>query len=212
MAGLPSAAAAANAACTASASRRRSRPPPADPPPPPEGPPRAQPPARDERDRMQERREVAQQPVREDLERVQRRVAARVEDPALQEDQPRVAHHAALAAELRFVRRSRLLRRHRPRLVLRPPAALDHVEGEREVVAHTRIDLEVRLAAGRVESAVAGGNVAEPRLELADRHLVAPVEALLVVAVLGRETHLAAEVTEARVGREALDEAAQRVP
>ena len=73
-------------------------------------------------------------------------------------------------------------------------------------MAHAGVDDDVRLAARGVEGAVAGGHVADSRLELADRHLVAPVEALLVVAVLGREAHLAAQVAELRVRLEARDD------
>src|SRR5439155_14217096 len=97
------------------------------------------------------------------------------------------------------------------RLVLRAPATLDHVEREREVVAHARIDDDVRVAPGRVQRPVAGSHVAESRLELPDRHLVTPVEAFLVVAGVGREADLAAYVAEPRLGGEASDEAPQRI-
>ena len=58
--------------------------------------------------------------------------------------------------------------------------ALDDVERQRQVVAHDRVDDDVGVAAGRVDSAVAGGDRAEARLPRAHGHLVAPVHALLV--------------------------------
>src|SRR5260221_369674 len=57
-----------------------------------------------ERDQVQERREVAQNAMRVDLERVERRVAAQAEQAAAQEDRPHVALHAALAPVLAFDR------------------------------------------------------------------------------------------------------------
>src|SRR5262249_54784172 len=58
--------------------------------------------------------------------------------------------------------------------------------------------------AGRVDRAVSGGDRGQPRLALANRHLIAPVEPLLVsrLATLGSlyEAHLSAGITDARVG------------
>ena len=53
-------------------------------------------------------------------------------------------------------------------------------------MAHDRVDHQVGLAPGRVDRAVAAGDRAQPRLERAQRHLVAPVQALLVRPVAHR--------------------------
>ena len=66
--------------------------------------------------------------------------------------------------------------------VHRAQAALDHVERERQVVAHDRVDDQVGVAPGGVDRAVAAGDRAQARLERAHGQLVAPVEALLVGA------------------------------
>ena len=162
-----------------------------------------------QRDDVQERRGVAQQSVRGDHERVERRVAARGEQAAAQDDRPRVAHHAPLACELALHGGHHLLGRARRGGVDRAPAALDHVEGQREVVAHDRIDAQVGLGAHRVDGAVARGDRRQLGLARADGHLVAPVQALLVGAAVVDEAHLAAGVADAGV-REGRRQRAQR--
>ena len=166
--------------------------------------------ARHERAEVQERRGVAQHAVRGHHERVERRVAARREQPALEDDRPGVAHHPPLARELALDRGHHLLGRARLRHVHRAPAALDHVEGKREVVAHDRVDLDVGLAPRGVDRAVAAGHRVQPRLQRAQRHLVAPVQPLLVRPAVVDEPHLAAGVADLRVGERG-DEHAQRV-
>ena len=47
-------------------------------------------------------------------------------------------------------------------------------------MAHDRVDLQIGLAPRGVDRAVAGGDRAQTRLQRAHRHLVAPVQALLV--------------------------------
>ncbi len=92
-------------------------------------------------------------------------------------------------------------RRPCPRDIDGPQAPLDHVEGQRQVVAHDRVDDHVGVLAGGVDRAVAGRDRGEPGLPAADRHLVAPVDALLVAAVAARgaldEADLAAGVADA---------------
>ena len=63
-----------------------------------------------------------------------------------------------------------------------------------------RVDLDVVRAPHRVDRAVAARDRAEPRLRLALRHLVAPVDALPVRAVGRLEHELAADVRDVRVG------------
>ena len=120
----------------------------------------------------------------EDLERVQRRVAARVPHPVGADDVGDPDHHPPLARELALERRDHPLARPAPR-ARRPSAGprLREQEGEREVVAAGRGQRDVVGAADRVDAAVAGGDPAEARLELAHAHLEAPVGALLVVAL-----------------------------
>ena len=148
---------------------------------------------------MQQRRRVAQHAVREHHQRVQRRVSARVQQPAAQDDRPGVGHHPPLARPLALDRGDHLLRRQRAGDVDRPPAALDHVEREREVVAHDRVDLDVRLGAHGVDRAVAGRHGGQRGLAAAHPHLVAPVDALLVRAALVDERHAAAGVADAGI-------------
>ena len=122
--------------------------------------------------------------MRDDLEPVERPPAA--QHPAPQHDQPAVLEHPHLAAVLGLVRRRRLLERLRLGLVDRAPAALHHQIRQRQVVPEARVDLDVVLAAQRVDRAVAAGDRAELRLGHAHRELVAPVDALLVRAVGAR--------------------------
>ena len=161
-------------------------------------------------DQMEERGDVAQHAVGEDHEPVQGPVAPGGDEPAAQEDRPRVAHHPALAGELALDRRDHLLRGPRLGHVGGPPAALDHVEREGEVVAHDRVDLDVGLAAGGVDGPVARRDRGQAGLEGPDGHLVAPVEALLVRAPLVDEADLAAGIAGAGV-REGGHELAERV-
>ena len=116
--------------------------------------------------------------------------------PAAHDDRPRVAHHPPLAGELALDRGHHLLARAGVAGEHRQPAALDHVERERQVVAHDRVDDEVGLAAGGVDGAVAAGDRAHPRLERAQRHLIAPVQALLVGPALVDAADLAAHVAD----------------
>src|SRR5215207_11614355 len=143
---------------------------------------------------MQPGGQVAEQAVRIDLEGVGGPVAAGVEHPPAQHHVPEPPHHPALATELALDRGRHLLLRDRLRLVDRAPAALGELEGEADVLAAARVELEVGLPADRVDPAVAGGDAAEPRLHRPDGHLVAPVEALLVAALAALEADLAARV------------------
>ena len=136
--------------------------------------------------------------MREDHQAVERAVAARREQAAAQDDRPGVAHHPPLAAPLALDRRHHLLRRPRVGHVDRAAAALDHQEREREVVAHDRVDLDVVVAADRVDRAVPARDRGERRLLGAQPHLVAPVDALLVGAGVGHEADLAAGVAHRR--------------
>ena len=152
-------------------------------------------------DDVQQAAGVAQVPVRDELEPVQRRLAAQ-HLPA-QHDQPAVLEHPHLAAVLGLVRRRRLLERERRRLVDRPPAVLHHQVRQREVVPEARVDLDVVGAAHRVDRAVAAGDRAEPRLGGAHGQLVAPVDALAVRAVRALEPQPPADVRDLRVGERA---------
>src|SRR4029453_10238760 len=87
-------------------------------------------------------------------------------------------------------------------------ALLRHQRREALVVAERPFDV-VRTAYG-VDGTVAAGDRAERRLALAKPHLVAPVDALPVGAVVALETNLAADVGDVRVG-EVAHELAQRV-
>ena len=75
-------------------------------------------------DEMQEAARVAQVPVREHLDEVERPQAA--QHLALDHDRPAVLEHPHLAPVLVLVRRRRLLERVRLRLVDRAPPALHH--------------------------------------------------------------------------------------
>ena len=77
-------------------------------------------------------------------------------------------------------------------------------------MAPLRVDLDVVRAAHRVDRAVAARDRAEPRLGLALRQLVAPVDALAVGAVGRLEHEPPAHVRDLRVG-EVGDELPQRV-
>ena len=151
---------------------------------------------------------VAEQPVRDDLERVQRPEPA--QHLAAQHDQPAVLEHAHLAAVLGLVRRRRLLPRVRRRLVDGAPPALHHQVRQRQVVPEARVDLDVVAAAHGVDRAVAARDRAEPRLGAAHAHLVAPVEAFAVRAVGLQDLQLAADVRDVGIGEDA-DELPQRV-
>ncbi len=122
----------------------------------------------------------------EDHQGVAGRVAARGEHAAAQDDGPGVAHHAPLAGELAEQRRHHLLACAGAGLVHGAQPALDHVEGQREIVAHDRVDDDVGGAAGGVDGAVAGGDRGEARLERAQGELVAPVDTLLVGGIGAR--------------------------
>ena len=127
---------------------------------------------------MEDAAAVAQQAVRHDLGQVAGRQAA--EHRAPQGDLPAVLEHAHLAPVLGLVRRGRLLECVRGGLVHGAPARLHHPVGKREVVPPARVDLDVVRAVERVDRAVAARDRAEPRLGLAQLHLVAPVDALPV--------------------------------
>ena len=145
-----------------------------------------------------------------DLERVGGPVAARVEHPPPQHHVPEAPHHPALAAELALDRGRHLLLGDRLGLVNGAPAPLGELEGEADVLAATRVELDVRLAAHRIDRSVPGGDPRQPRLPGAHGHLVAPVEALLVAPLSALEAHLPTRVADPPVG-EAADEAAQRI-
>ena len=146
--------------------------------------------------------------MRDDLDEVAGRQAA--EHRAAQRDLPAVLEHAHLAPVLGLVRRRRLLEGVRLRLVDGALALLHHPVREREVVAPARVDLDVVGALERVDRAVAAGDRAEPRLGVAQLHLVAPVGALTVRAGGVLEPQLAADVGDLRVG-EVRDELPERV-
>ena len=157
---------------------------------------------------MQDAAPVAEQPVRDDLDEVAGRQAP--EHRAAQRDLPAVLEHPHLAPVLGLVRRRRLLERVRRRLVDRAAPLLHHPIGEREVVAPARVDLDVVGALDGVDRAVAAGDRAEPRLGVAQPHLVAPVDALPVRAGRVLEPQLAADVGDVGIG-EVRDEAPERV-
>ena len=146
--------------------------------------------------------------MRHDLDEVERAQAA--QHLPLDHDRPAVLEHPHLAAVLVLVRRRRLLVRVRLGLVHGAAAALHHPVREREVVAEARVDLEIVLAAHRVDRAVAAGDGVDARLVGAQRQLEAPVQALLVAAVAGLEVEPPADVRDVRVG-EGADELPQRV-
>ena len=157
---------------------------------------------------MEKAAAVAEQPVRDHLDEVAERQP--LQHRAAQRDLPAVLEHAHLAPVLGLVRRRRLLERLRRRLVDRAAPGLHHPVREGEVVAPLRVDLDVVGPAHRVDRAVAAGDRTEPRLGLALRQLVAPVEALLVRAVGGLEHEPPADVGDIRVG-EVGDELPKRV-
>ena len=152
---------------------------------------------------MQSRRAVAQHAVGDDHQRVARAVTAGREHAAAQHDRPRMAHHAPLARELAAERGHHLLAGARRRHVHGTQAALDHVERQRQVVTHDRVHHDVGVAAGRIDGAIARRDRAQPRLERAQRELVAPVDPLLVGRMLSRhcrsEARLPARIADARV-------------
>ena len=159
---------------------------------------------------MQEWSEVAQQPVRGDLDRIQRRVAARRDHPLADDDVPEADHHPPLAGELALQGRHHLLLRGRPGDVERAHAPLGEQEGEGEVVAARGGQGDVGVAADGVDRPVAGGDSGQPGLQLPQRHLVAPVGPLEVAAARVEEANLAADVADRRVG-EGLDQMAEGV-
>ena len=163
-----------------------------------------------EDDEVQRRAEVTQQPVRDELEGEEGRVAARGDHAFADDDVPEPDHHPPFAGELALHGRDHLLLRPRRRRVEGAQAALGQLEGEGEVMAPGRGQRQVGAAADRVDGAVAGGDPAQGRLHPPHRHLVAPVGALEVVAAGVDEADLAADVADARVG-EGLDQAAQGV-
>ena len=115
---------------------------------------------------MQEPAAVAQEPVRDDLEQVERPRAGAASSRA-----GRSASSARTSAPCAGTRSrsSASASRTRPRrgLVDRAPAALHHQVRQREVVPEARVDLDVVGAAHRVDRAVAAGDRAEPRLRRA---------------------------------------------
>ena len=129
---------------------------------------------------MQEAARVAQHAVREELAEVERRHAPQA--ARLEQVPPRPRQHAHLAPVLVLDVARRLLERERLGLVDGAAAALHHQVREAEVVAERPLD--VVRAADRVDRAVAAGDRAERRLALAQPHLVAPVDAFAVRAVL----------------------------
>ena len=157
---------------------------------------------------MEEPAAVPEQPVRDHLDEVAERQP--LQHRAAQGDLPAVLEHAHLAPVLGLVRRRRLLERLRQRLVDRAAPRLHHPVGEREVVAPLRVDLDVVRPAHGVDRAVAAGDRAEPRLGLALRQLVAPVEALAVRAVGRLEHEPSADVGDVGVG-EVGDELPERI-
>src|SRR5262245_15623091 len=148
--------------------------------------------------------------MRVDLERIGRPVAPWIEHPPPEHHVPEPPHHAALAPELAPDRGRHLLVGGGPGLVDGTPAALSQLEGKADVLAAARVELDVRLAADRVDAPLPCGDSRQPRLHRAHRHLVAPVEALLVATLAALEANLAAGVADALV-REAVHEATERV-
>ena len=146
----------------------------------------------------------------EDHQRVQRVIAPWREHPTAHDDRPSVTHHPSLAGELALDRGHHLLARVGLGRVQRQPAVLDHVEREGQVVAHDRVDEQVRVAARGVNRTVAPRHRPQPRLQSPHGHLIAPVEPLLIGSALVDEAHVAADVAHARI-REARDQPAQRV-
>ena len=145
-----------------------------------------------------------------DLEGIAEPVAARVEHPPLQHHVPEPPHHPALAAEFALHRRRHPLLGKGAGLVDRAPAPLGQLEGKGDVLTPARVELEVGLAADRVDRPVARGHPGEAGLEPAHGHLVAPVEALLVSALAAEEADLAADVADPLVG-EAVEQPAERI-
>src|SRR6266536_3739750 len=161
-----------------------------------------------EQDEVQETAAVAEQPVRDDLDEVDRPEPP--EHSAAQDDQPAMLEHPHLAPVLLLLVARRLLVRERVRLVDRAAAALHHQVREGEVVPEARVDVDVVLAADRVDGAVAAGDRAEVGLVLTEPDLEPPVDALAVRSVWLLEHDLAADVRNLRVG-EAADQLAERV-
>ena len=139
---------------------------------------------------------VAQRPMAGDLERVHRPVSARGQHSVADHLVEDAAHHAALARKLALDRLDLLLLGDRRRHVHRQPAAFGEHEREREVVARGRPERQVGLLAHRVDRPVAGRHAGQPRLEIADRELGTPVDALLVGAALVDQPRLPARVAD----------------
>src|SRR5207247_932385 len=76
----------------------------------------------------------------------------------------------------------------------RPPPALGELVREGDVLAASGLEGDVGLPAQRVDRAVSRGDAGQARLEPAHGHLIAPVEALLVVSALALQPTLAADV------------------
>ena len=94
----------------------------------------------------------------------------------------------------------------------RPRAApLHHQVRQRQVVAEPRVDLDVVRRGARVDRAVAARDRAEPRLGLAQHHLVAPVDPFLVRAVGRRRAAAGRRRMRPRDRRTARTSCAQRV-
>ena len=136
---------------------------------------------RPQREHVQQRGRVAQRAVGEDLERVERPVAARVQHPAARA-RPATRGSSSAACGGTRPRSSPAAARARSRAGsyrARQPR-LTRLKGNDEVVAGARVEAQVGLAPDGVDRAVAGGHRGEPALERADGGLVAPVGALLV--------------------------------
>ena len=142
-----------------------------------------------ERDQVEERRRVAQRAVRVDLERVQRPVAARREHPVARARCPTARSSSAACGRTR-PRSSAPCAPRRPRRArrrARQPRFVSSNGNERSWLRDASRTM-IGVAAHRVDRAVSGRDAAELRLELAHRHLVAPVGALLVRAVAVRRS------------------------
>ena len=161
---------------------------------------------------MEDRRGVAQQPVRVDLKRVERAVAARGEQPGVQDRVPGAGHHPPLAAELAFDRRAPSARSPAP--AARTPRASRAWPARTGTRCPGRGPGRARCRRSARTALIAplpAVMPARPDSMRANGHLVAPVEALLVGrAVGGGEAHLPADVADARRPRRAPRGAAAR--
>src|SRR5262249_9104360 len=90
------------------------------------------------------------------------------------------------------------------------PPPLGQLEGEADVLAAAGVELDVRLPSDCVDAAVPRRDPGEPGLHRANRHLIAPIEALLIAALASVETDLPADVAHLPVG-EAPEEATQGI-